>query len=454
MTGGLAMPAASTLPMKRSTVTIVGPNFDAVYLAWQDMLGYLPLLLVFELREGQALDAALITQLMEKLKVSIIIKPKLKQNLKSIMVRGTEKDSMVLFDVRRQIMDLDRSEVPYCCQPHQLNKLQSAPTIASLSASQVPLAQPRKIPSLTESLASLLVENMPLPQTMTSSFFDQPISAFSASCSDYDGMSSNTSSNTPLGYQGTTKPNQGQWTELVRRGHVYSEGDSQESSPSSDQTTPTSNVSGPSSLDVGSIWWNQKENARRISKQEPNPEKVYKPTNLFSGYGFSQTLDLKRYSEWPSVSTNGFGSGSNPIWTPTSTDPLSGSSSYRGRSLSRNFNSSDGFAQASYNMPHVSDKISPSNSSAFDKVDLVKLLCEMGLMQFSECFENVTLPQFLSMTEDDLIRVGVNTTPARYRCLTLITQMRSLWRFKPSSAATCTSTFKAAPGAERLAKRD
>lgn len=103
---------------RKSTVIIKGPCFDSVLYAWQELLGYLPLVLIFDLKEGQDLDAAFITQLMEDLKVSILLKPKQKQNLNSIMVRGPERDSRNLFEVRRQILDLDDSEVPVCCEKH------------------------------------------------------------------------------------------------------------------------------------------------------------------------------------------------------------------------------------------------------------------------------------------------------------------------------------------------
>jgi hypothetical protein len=189
-----------------------------------------------------------------------------------------------------------------------------------------------------------------------------------------------------------------------------------------------------------------------MSKQAPNPDKFYKPTNLFSGNGFSQTSDLKRHVDWNSSSA---ALGSNPIWTPTSTDPVDDRTFYRGRSRSRNFNNSDGFAQASSNMPRITETMFPVQSNAFEKVDLSVLLREMGLSQYAECFDNVKLTQFLSMTEEDLILVGVNTTPARYKFLTLIMQMRAMLRFTGHSSTTSSDiAFQAAPGAERPNKRE
>lgn len=102
---------------RKSTVVISG-SFDGVCLAWQELMDCLPLVLMFDLKEGQELDTAQVTKLMDNLNINIVIRPKPKQNTKSILVRGVEKNSRVLFEVRRQLLDLDRSEVPQCCERH------------------------------------------------------------------------------------------------------------------------------------------------------------------------------------------------------------------------------------------------------------------------------------------------------------------------------------------------
>lgn len=101
------------LSNRKTAIVIKGPNFESVYDAWQELLGYLPLILIFDLKEGQDLDAVQVTKLMEQMRqISILIKPKQRQNTKSIVVRGPERDSRLLFEVRRQILKLDDSEVP------------------------------------------------------------------------------------------------------------------------------------------------------------------------------------------------------------------------------------------------------------------------------------------------------------------------------------------------------
>lgn len=115
-------PAASSLPNRKSTVTIKGPNFDSVFNAWDGLQGFLPLILIFDLNEGQDADPNTVSRLMERLKVSIQVKPKVRQNLNSVIVKGIEKDSRVLFEVRRELLNLDQSEVPYCCSGHFFKK--------------------------------------------------------------------------------------------------------------------------------------------------------------------------------------------------------------------------------------------------------------------------------------------------------------------------------------------
>jgi len=129
---GLAQPAASSLPYKRSTVTIRAPNFTCAFESWQELIGHLPLMLIFDLPETQEdCDANLVAHLMESLKVSILVKPKQKQNNKSVTVRAAEKDSRTLFEVRRQILNLDSSEVPYCCEPHFLKNQDNKTTFGN-----------------------------------------------------------------------------------------------------------------------------------------------------------------------------------------------------------------------------------------------------------------------------------------------------------------------------------
>jgi len=57
------------IPVNKSTVIIKGKSFDAVHTAWKELIGYLPLVLAFDVAHGQPLDTALINQLKKQFKV-------------------------------------------------------------------------------------------------------------------------------------------------------------------------------------------------------------------------------------------------------------------------------------------------------------------------------------------------------------------------------------------------
>lgn len=157
-------PAASSLPNRRSTVSIKGPNFQSVFAAWDSLQGFLPLILIFDLNEGQQVDAMYVARLMEKHKVSIQIKPKVRQNVNSVIVKGSEKDSRLLFEVRRELLNLDHSEVPYCCSSHFYKKF-----------------------SETFDRSASLVDILPSPSTQTNTPIDR-LPARISSSRDLDGI--------------------------------------------------------------------------------------------------------------------------------------------------------------------------------------------------------------------------------------------------------------------------
>ncbi|KAK8759807.1 hypothetical protein V5799_028925, partial [Amblyomma americanum] len=94
----------------KSTVQITG-SFDAVHNAWLELMGRLPLVLMFDLKENQAVDMLAIYKLMDHMNVHISIKPKPKRNSRSAVVRCPEGDSRLLFEVRRIILSLDTDEL-------------------------------------------------------------------------------------------------------------------------------------------------------------------------------------------------------------------------------------------------------------------------------------------------------------------------------------------------------
>lgn len=146
-------------------------------------------MLLFDLQEGQEVDAALITQLMAMHKnLSIVIKPKVKQNVKAIMVRGQERDSKLLFDVRRQLLYLNEFDAPM--RHNQASLFQPVPGTAP-STTTATLNFPNMAPSLATQAATaplapgasiwsdlLSASNMPLYNCMDTKDEQKPASSF------------------------------------------------------------------------------------------------------------------------------------------------------------------------------------------------------------------------------------------------------------------------------------
>ncbi|KAK7870216.1 hypothetical protein R5R35_003487 [Gryllus longicercus] len=94
----------------RGAVHISG-SFDAVFLARQQLLGSLPLKLVFDIPENFPLDGALVVQLMNVLGVSITTFQKEKQHLTTVTIRGTERFATNIYEARRILLGITEAPV-------------------------------------------------------------------------------------------------------------------------------------------------------------------------------------------------------------------------------------------------------------------------------------------------------------------------------------------------------
>uniref|UniRef100_A0A3B1J584 BicC family RNA binding protein 1 n=1 Tax=Astyanax mexicanus TaxID=7994 RepID=A0A3B1J584_ASTMX len=97
-------------PQKKSTVYIQG-SIDSVCLARQYLMGCLPLVLMFDIKEDVAVDPQCVTSLMEQLDVFISVKPKPKQPSKSVIVKSVERNALNMYEARRYLLGLDSSGV-------------------------------------------------------------------------------------------------------------------------------------------------------------------------------------------------------------------------------------------------------------------------------------------------------------------------------------------------------
>ncbi|XP_012936522.1 protein bicaudal C homolog 1-A [Aplysia californica] len=92
-------------PQRKGTVYISG-TVDSVFMARQHLIGCLPLVLMFDVKETIELDQVRISQLMEQLDVYISVKPKPKQPSKSVIVKSIERNAANMYLTREILLGL------------------------------------------------------------------------------------------------------------------------------------------------------------------------------------------------------------------------------------------------------------------------------------------------------------------------------------------------------------
>uniref|UniRef100_A0A4W3JVF3 BicC family RNA binding protein 1 n=1 Tax=Callorhinchus milii TaxID=7868 RepID=A0A4W3JVF3_CALMI len=97
-------------PQKKSTVYLQG-TIESVCLARQYLMGCLPLVLMFDMKEDIEVEPHQITQLMEQSDVFISIKPKPKQPSKSVIVKSVERNALNMYEARKCLLGLETSGV-------------------------------------------------------------------------------------------------------------------------------------------------------------------------------------------------------------------------------------------------------------------------------------------------------------------------------------------------------
>ncbi|KAF7247407.1 hypothetical protein EYD10_06583 [Varanus komodoensis] len=103
-------------PQKKSTVYLQG-TIESVCLARQYLMGCLPLVLMFDMKEEIDVEPQFITQLMEQLDVFISIKPKPKQPSKSVIVKSVERNALNMYEARKCLLGLESSGVAIATAP-------------------------------------------------------------------------------------------------------------------------------------------------------------------------------------------------------------------------------------------------------------------------------------------------------------------------------------------------
>ncbi|XP_056325928.1 protein bicaudal C homolog 1-B-like [Danio aesculapii] len=113
-------------PQKKSTVYVQG-TIDSVCLARQYLMGCLPLVLMFDIKEDIEVEPQCITSLMEQLDVFISVKPKPKQPSKSVIVKSVERNALNMYEARRYLLGLESSGVSVPSSSSNCSSPPSAP---------------------------------------------------------------------------------------------------------------------------------------------------------------------------------------------------------------------------------------------------------------------------------------------------------------------------------------
>ncbi|KAK9303802.1 hypothetical protein QLX08_004667 [Tetragonisca angustula] len=148
--------------LKKSNVTITG-GIHNVYLARQQLVGSLPLVLMFDLPEDSmsSVDTENISQLMQSLDVFINVRHKPKQSTLSVIIKGIERNASNIYEARKQLLGLDEprvhAEIPITYHiPNPNSVYQGNTTNGSTNCNNL-------VGNLSDNLTSILTVNTQTP---------------------------------------------------------------------------------------------------------------------------------------------------------------------------------------------------------------------------------------------------------------------------------------------------
>lgn len=121
-------------PIRKGSVSISG-TIHNVYAARQQLVGSLPLVMMFDLPDGMEIIDSEVQKIGEDLDVAISIKPKHRQGSKSVLIKAQERSASTIYSARYRLLkvdDLDEeglvvADIPesYKIQPIPAHMLQS-----------------------------------------------------------------------------------------------------------------------------------------------------------------------------------------------------------------------------------------------------------------------------------------------------------------------------------------
>ncbi|KAK7603956.1 hypothetical protein V9T40_004229 [Parthenolecanium corni] len=459
-----------TPSLKKSSVTISG-SIHKVYAARQMLLGSLPLVLMFEVTpESVSLKAINLDELMQSLDVYISIRPKPKQNVFSVVIKGLEKNAGNMYEARRRLIGSD--EVIAALIPKTYRCPGPVPTfLRSFSATGNNLHnlpnnffnnnRPLPCSPLPFELIKPLMQSLPTDlsynfRTPTNSPRPNGTSIFNNSSPMHNMPIQQKNNNwlmtdllQSIGGLGRQKFPYFQAPDNKVECPAYSSclsSDTSSLSTSPRTASPISNLmENTTKLDlnelperrapgfersVGNANYNVDYQQLRIQAAQamqgvPNRSEVRVPTPNWSGYGFSQSspsaIGQNRAKEEITNTDEEIGNKNLFI------DPVEGSNHFAAS------NYLDAAASSTFNV------VTSSNYT-----DLPSQLASLGLQKYTQLFKSheIDLGTFQTLTEADLREIGVTALGARRKMMLFISELKKREQMNLFRGS-------AAPGAER-----
>ncbi|XP_034086650.1 bicaudal C homolog 2 [Gymnodraco acuticeps] len=508
-------------PQSPPSLLIQG-NPDGVCLARQQLMDCLPVCLMFDMREDGEADPCILAPMMQSLGVFISVKPKVKQTSKSVVVKGLERNISCLYEARRLLLGLDSCEIA------KVTELTSDPMLAGsgltsywlnmllqqlrLSEQGSGLAPPSEVqtfsktrpsppPGLTphadegriglkgtdsRPLEKILENEDQSGQSDDDSAYDVPMS--SEGCDAVSYMSR-------MGRRGSLQGPEA--TKVFTQGRRHSTGQALtyrllsaeiEGGRSERRNSLRRDMTHAQDFRTESYtaedydYERKKLLANRAMLRKPVVTEVQKPTDTWSGLGFSKSMPAEAIKELRNISRRSYkpylsssishqqaqpwaaqmgkvfnrsncenwrdrhGSTSSSLPVSSSSSSLSSSPSSPPSTFTSSSSSFPAFV-SSMNRSR-NDKPSesfPSSSSYFEGGcssrrastcsqrspspqmidDLPELLSQLGLIKYIDVFEQQEIDYltFLTLSDEDLKEVGISTFGARRKMLLAISDL-------------------------------
>ncbi|XP_036403588.1 bicaudal C homolog 2 [Megalops cyprinoides] len=497
-------------PHGSASLTIQG-GVDGVCLARQQILDCLPVCLMFDMREGGEVDPRKLSQMMQNLCVFISVKPKMKQTAKSVVVKSLERNITNLYKARHMLLGLDTSEVTVAIK----TTCDALPAANGLTAywlnllmQQLRLSDAGAVTTPETVMGAILqVKPRPSPPPGLSGHQEEARTPLRGADSKLEQIPENedqmSSTNTPTTTQ--TPPakatrERGNSESSSRRNSQSeaSRDQNQEGSavPSQQSTVcqnssqllfnrvnmvrrnslkpeiiQTLELSSDSARSEDYDYERKKLMATRAMQKKPVVTEVRRPTDTWSGLGFSKSMpaeaikDLRCVSRrsyksylgnshlqtWSSTNSkarasNGSDSenwrerrGSSPSESLVSSSSSSSSSSPSSSSLTgfvssctrgRADRSSETFLSSSDYFDGLSTATRTGSSNLTGPApqhtdDLPELFGQLGLEKYTDIFQQqeIDFQTFLTLSDEDLKEVGVSTFGARRKMLLAIADL-------------------------------